>query len=110
RARLAELDAFALDVADAEALAHECVDVDAAHEDVPPALGRRERDARLGFERLQRLGRDQREGRAGRRIAVRVEVAVALEALAVVDADALDRRRLLAVLGGDVDRLDAAGT
>ena len=66
RARLAQLDADALDVADAEALADELVQVDAAREDVAPALGRAELDAVLGGALRERLGRDQRD-RATRR-------------------------------------------
>src|SRR5919106_2350732 len=91
RARLAQLDAEAFDVADAEADAHECVEVDPAGQHVPAALGRAELYSGLRSAILERLGGDQRQRSPGRGVAV-VEVAVALEATPRERADALDRR------------------
>src|SRR4051794_3896811 len=91
RARLAKLDAVALDLADAEALADELVDVDATRDDVAPRLARLDRDAVLALHRLDRLGGDQRQRRPGRSVVE--EVAVALEAAARERTDRLDRLR-----------------
>ena len=63
-ARLAELDADALDLADAEALPDEVVQPHAADDDLPPRLGAGEADV------LERLGLDQRQ-RAARALAAR---------------------------------------
>jgi hypothetical protein len=53
RARLAELDAVALDLADAEALADEVVEPDASRRDLPQRRARLETD-RLDVLRLRR--------------------------------------------------------
>ena len=53
--------AHALDLADGEAPADEVVQRDAAGDDVAPASPRRELDARLAREPLDRLGLDQRD-------------------------------------------------
>src|SRR5215211_2087926 len=84
RTRLAQLDPDALDVSDAEALADEGVEVDAAREHVPPARLRGELDSALLLKRVELLLGDQRERVPGRRRAVRPVVAVAGEALARV--------------------------
>ena len=97
RARLAQLDAFALDVADAETLSDELVGVDAANEHVAPARRGRQRDVLL-LEPLERLCGDQRQRLPGRCPAVVVEVAVAVEPLAG-ERRALDRRGQSAFLG-----------
>src|SRR5262249_59563097 len=60
RARLAQLDAAALDVADAEGLADERIHVHATRDDVAPRLARLDRDPVLPIHRLDRLGRDER--------------------------------------------------
>src|SRR5947207_12659006 len=78
-ARFAELDALALDVPDAEPLPDELVDVDATREHVAPHRRRLDRHDSLVRHRLGRLGRDQRDGLAGRGVAVGPEVAIALE-------------------------------
>src|SRR5690349_10007896 len=77
-ARLAQLDAEAFDVADAEALPDELVDVDTARDDVAAGFPRLNRDPVLTLHRLHRFGGDERQGRAGRRFAVE-EVPVAFE-------------------------------
>src|SRR5262249_19035372 len=80
-ARLAQRDAFALDGTDAEALADERVQVDAAREDVAPRLGRRQLESVLRREALERLRGDQRQ-RLPRLGAALEVVAVADEPLA----------------------------
>ena len=90
-AGLAQLDADALDVADAEALADERVQVDAAREDVAARLGGADLDAVLGLQAFERLGLDQRERLARLRSVLEV-VAVAGEPFAGVRRDAFDRR------------------
>src|SRR6266508_2893444 len=77
RARLAELDTLAFHVADAEALADQCVDVDSARHDVTPCRRGLQRDAVLVLERLDRLGSDQGDRTPGRRFVE--EVAIALD-------------------------------
>src|SRR5438067_458382 len=72
--RLAELDAVALDLADAEALADEPVEVDAAGRHLPTRRAVRKPDG------LDLLRLDERERLAGLRAALAV-VPVALEAL-----------------------------
>jgi hypothetical protein len=106
RAGLTELDPLALDVADAEALADELVDVDPAREYVATRRGRLDRDVALERNRIHRFGRDQGDTSSRRRVAVFPEVTVALEAASGVRADALDRSRELARLGRDEDRFD----
>src|SRR5260221_4811123 len=59
RARLAELDAVALDLTHAEALADELVQVDTAHRQLASRLARREADV------LDDLGVDERQSLAG---------------------------------------------
>ena len=56
-ARLAELDAQALDVADAETLADQVVEPDVTHHDLPPGLGAGQADVleRFGLDQGQRL-------------------------------------------------------
>src|SRR5919204_4281653 len=76
-ARLAQLDAHALDVADHEALAHQRVEPDAARVDLTAALARSELDALLGRQRLECLGLDQREVAPGLLIRRRVLAIVA---------------------------------
>src|SRR5689334_16692528 len=60
-ARWAEADAEALDFADAEALADQRVEPDAARDDVAAALDRRKLDTILTLQRFQRLDLDQRQ-------------------------------------------------
>ena len=74
QARLAELDAEALDAADREPLADEVVEAHAADDDLPPRLRPGQADV------LEHLGLDQRQ-RPARAGSVRAEVAVALEPL-----------------------------
>src|SRR5919112_2999728 len=69
-ARLAQLLPHALHSADREALADEVVEADAAGEDLPPHLGRRDLDPRVLAQPLERLRLDQRQ-------VARVAVAVA---------------------------------
>ena len=107
RARLAELDADALDVSHAEPLADERVEVDAARVHLTPARSRRELDAVLGRHPLERLLRDEGQ-RAARPGAVRVVAPVADEALARVHLGAVDGRDRRRVLRRGVDRFDAA--
>ena len=85
QARLAELDADALDVADQEALADEVVQPHAANDDLPARLRARQPDV------LERLGLDQRQRPAGP-LALRAEVAVALEPAPGDGAHEVDRR------------------
>jgi hypothetical protein len=108
RAGLTELDAFAFDIADAEALADELVDVDTAREHVAPRRGRVDRHVALERDRVHRLGRDQGHASSRGRVAFRPEVTVALETASCVCTDALDRSRELAGLGRDEDRFDVA--
>src|SRR6266545_7086518 len=103
-ARLTELDADAIDVADAEALADERIEVDPAREHVAARFSARHVDPALRGERLERLGRDQGECAAGLGAVLEV-VAIADEALAGVRAHAFHRRRKL-LRRPDVDRLD----
>src|SRR5205085_8217192 len=84
-ARLAELDAVALDLADAEALPDEVAEPDAARRHLPPRL------ARCEAGRLDVLRLDQRE-RLARLRARRAEVTVALEPLAGDRAHRVDRQ------------------
>ena len=64
-AGLAQLDPFALDLADPKALAHQVVQPDSAGEDIAARFRRGQLDPLLGLQRLQRLGLDQREVVAG---------------------------------------------
>src|SRR2546425_6476098 len=105
-ARLAELDAHALDIADTEPLALELVHVDAAREHVAARRGRFDRDVPLARHGVHRLGRDQRHGPTRRRVSPCPVIAVALEPTSGACLHALDGSRELAVLGGDEDRLD----
>src|SRR5438874_4859509 len=107
-ARFAELDAFALDIADAEPLAHELVDVDAAREHVAAGRGRLDRDVSLARDGVRRLSRDQRDRPARWRISIRPVIAIALEPAARARLHPLNASGKLAVLGGDEDRLDPA--
>ena len=106
-ARFTQLDAHALDIADAEPLADEVVDVDAARHHVAARGARLEHDAVLALHRLDCLGGDERERAARRGVSVE-EVAVALEATTGERADRLHRLRQRAVLRGDEDALDVA--
>jgi hypothetical protein len=108
RAGLTELDPLALDVADAEALADELVDVDPAREHVAARCGRLDRDVALERNRIHRFGRDQCHPSPRRRVAVFPEVTVAFETASGVRTDALDRSRELARLGRDEDRFDVS--
>src|SRR6266487_895975 len=101
RAGLAELYAFAFDVADAEALADEIVDVDPTREDVAPRCSRLDRNATFVRNRFHRLGCDQGDSSSRRRVPVFPEVAVALETASCVRTHALDRSRELAAHGLD---------
>src|SRR5205085_6036402 len=95
--------ADAFDVPDPEPLADERVDVDAAREHVAPGLRAAQGDVRVTLEPLQRFRRDQRERPPVRRVPVRVEVAVALEALARERANALDSFGQQLMLPGQED-------
>src|SRR5439155_5597922 len=108
RAGLTELDPFAFDVADAEALADELVDVDPTREHVAPRCGRLDRNVAFERDRIHRLGRDQGHASSRGRVAVFPEITVALETASCVRTDALDRTRELAGLGRDEDRFDVA--
>jgi len=93
RARLAELDPFAFDVADAEALADELIDVDAAREDVAPGCSRLNRHVAVLRNRIHRFGRDQRDPSPRGRVAIFPVVTVTLETAACESTDAVDRSR-----------------
>src|SRR5690242_2541653 len=99
QARLAELDAVALDVADAEALPDEVVQPHAADGQLPSRLPRREADSLdlLGLHERQRLARLR---------PVRAEVAVALEPPPGECAHRLDRAQFAGSLRPEMDRLD----
>src|SRR5205823_14719123 len=83
RARLAELDGVALDLADAEALADQVVEPQAARRQLPPCRARQEADVLHGLL----LDERQRPPRLG---AVREVVAISLEPLAGNGPDGLD--------------------
>jgi hypothetical protein len=108
RARLTELDPFAFDIADAEALPHELVDVDSAREHVAPRCGRLDRNVALERNRIHRLGSDQGHASSRRRVAGFPEITVALETASCVRTDTFDRSRELAGLGRKEDRFDVA--
>jgi len=108
RAGLTELDPFAFDVADAEALPHELIDVDPAREHVAPRCGGLDRNVALERNRIHRLGSDQGHASSRGRVAVFPEITVALETASCIRTDALDRSRELAGLGRDEDRFDVA--
>jgi len=97
QARLAEFDALALDVADAEALADQVVEPAAAHYDLAagPRAGQADVFDGLGLDQGQRL---PRAGPVGE------EVAVTLQAVTGHRADGADRSQRVA--GADVDGLD----
>ena len=97
QARLAELDADALHLADAEALADEVVQPHAADDDLPAGLGAGEADV------LEHLGLDQRQRAA--RARSRLGHAVADEAVPGDGLHRLDGRERLR--RPDHDRLDA---
>jgi len=99
-ARLAELHAEALDLADAEALADERVEVDAARRHLPPRRASRQAD-RLDVLSLHEC---QRLTRLGAAVA---KVAISVEAFAGDGADGVDRPKLAAFIGAEVDRFDA---
>src|SRR3954466_12766985 len=105
-ARLAQLDALALDRADPEAAPDQGVEVDAAREHVASRRLVRELDAGVLAQALERLGRDQRDRLAGLR-GVR-SVVLALEAAARMGGDARNGRGQPAALGADGDLLDDA--
>ena len=96
-ARVAQPPPDALDLTDGEAAAHEVVQRDAAREDVAACLGRRQLDAGVACEPVDRLRLDERDVAAvaarvvGERAAV-VEVAIALETLPRLGARRLHRR------------------
>ena len=104
RARLAELDAAALDVADAKALADERVQAHAARRELTARLARRELDAVLGGELLELLALDQRQVLLGR--GARLELAIAAKSCAGDRLDALDRVDRRGDLRGEVDAHD----
>src|SRR6266511_1130016 len=103
RARLAELGTLAFHVADAEALADQCVDVDSARHDVTPCRRGLQRDAVLVLERLDSLGSDKGDRTPGRRFVE--EVAIALEPASGDGANRRHPDRQLAVLGRHEDPL-----
>ena len=112
RAGLAQALAEALDVADAEPLPDERVEIDAARDHVAPGVLRGERRAG-DLDRVEHLGRHQRQVVAAR-VDVRerpltVEVAVARQAAAGARVGA--RHALHRRLGArrDDDRLDPSG-
>jgi hypothetical protein len=107
-AGLTELDPFAFDVADAEALADELVDVDPAREHVASRCGRLDRNVALERDRIHRLGGDQGHASSRGRVAVSPEVTVALETASCVSTNALDGSRELAALGRHEDGFDMA--
>src|SRR4051812_39531488 len=102
RARLAQLDAFALDVPDAETPADERVQVDPSRQHISAARLRGELHPALLVERAQRLLGDEGERVSGRRAAVGPVVAVAREALSGMRLYPLPRLRQLA-FWADVD-------
>src|SRR5713101_6891298 len=97
QARLAELDSETLDLADAEALADQVVDPDAADHDLPTGLRPGEADV------SEHLGLDEGKRLSGRGPAGE-EVAVALQAVACDRADGFDRGQR--ITGSDVDGFD----
>ncbi len=91
---LAQLDADALDDADAEAPSDEIVQPHAPGDDVAARRGRLERDPGLGAQRLERLRLDQRQIDATRTLDRRWrEVAIARETLAGERGDPLPAAR-----------------
>ena len=105
RARLAQLDAPALERTDPEPLADESVEVDTAGEQV--ATSRRGIDLQpvLDGGALELLGLDQRQLLLR---PARVEVAVPCEPLAGHGRHRLDGMWHVALRGADEDRLDAS--
>ena len=87
-ARLAQLDAAALDLADPEAPADERVQPHAARRELPARLAGRERDPVLGREPLELLALDERQLALG--LGARLEVPVAAQAGARDRLDAVD--------------------
>jgi hypothetical protein len=98
-ARLAELDAEALDLADAEAFADERIDVHVAHGDLSPGLTRLQADV------LDDLGGDERH-RLARASALGVEMAVAFEPLSGNRCHLLDGPQLRLAGSPKMNRLD----
>jgi hypothetical protein len=93
RARLTELDPFALDVADAEALADEFVDVDPAREDVAASRSRLDRHDALTRNGIHRFSRDQSDTSPRGRVAVFPVVTIAFETASRAGTDPIDRSR-----------------
>jgi hypothetical protein len=93
RARLTKLDPFAFDVADAEALADQLVDVDPTREDVAASSSRLDRHDAVTRNCSHRLGCDQGDSSPRRRVAVFPVVAVALETSSRAGTDPIDRSR-----------------
>jgi hypothetical protein len=106
RAGLAELDAFAFDIADAKALADKLVYVDPAREDVAPRCCRLDRQVPVLRDGIHRFGCDQRDRASRRRVALGPVVTVALESASRIGTDPLDRSRQVAPLSGDENRFD----
>ena len=103
-ARLAQLDALALDAADREAAADERVEIDAARQHVAPRRLVGELDAGVLAQPLERLGGDQ--GQALARLGRRGPVVLALDAATGLGAHARHRRGERVAVGGDGDLLD----
>jgi hypothetical protein len=99
RARLAQLDAVALDVPDAEALADEVVEPDPAHRELAPRPAGREAHV------VDDLALDERQRLTGRR-ALGMEVAVALETLAGGGANGVHGPQRAFPRGAEMDGFD----
>src|SRR5215213_976657 len=98
RARLAELDAVALDLPDAEALADQIVQPDAPYGELPPRPAGRQSHV------VDRLGLDERE-RLARQRALGMELPVTLEPVPGDGACLLHHPELARDLAADVNRL-----
>jgi hypothetical protein len=96
--RLAELNSYALHLADAEAFANEAVHVHVAHGDLPARLSRFQSDV------LDDLGCDERQRLAGRG-STGMEMAIAFQPLARDGMHGLNRPQLGLARSSEMDRL-----
>jgi hypothetical protein len=101
-ARLTELHAEALDLADAKALANKSVDVDITHGHLPPGI------AWLQSDLLDNLGCDERK-RLARRSSGSVEMPVTFEPLPSDSLHGLDRPKFGLAWSPEMDRLHRHG-
>src|SRR5437763_97206 len=112
-AGLAQLDPDALDLADAEAAPDQVVQGDSAGHHVAADLVRRQLDARVREQPLERLRLEQRQVAAGlvdlRPGPLAAVIAVAADPAAGHDVDRLLAVKRSLVLGADEDPLDAPG-